>query len=359
MIYGKEFEDRKNKVNQICKNYIKKDDLILLRTLYSCANINEVQPGNNLKDKLSKTPFSNESMGKFLTHFKKEEFSKYSTQNLEVLFQELHNRQCKALNYEPRCIVSVSRNIDTSTNGYMTPGTNKLNMNGAMISRYNYIPASYNNYGKNMVTIGAHSALTLIHETQHACQMEGIMNFALNRETSKEQRGKDALFFLKMAVSNYAQEKDSKALKDYIKNNYVYDFMEHDANMAAVKFVRDQIKQGNIKDDVFLDALAYRTTRDIHLEEQPLVNRIATMEVVIKKYMELFNAIFKDGPLKQQLSKALNEYTKVDKNGHSPLRDGLIRDFEEAKQLIDYCKQNSNHHSKERDNDGPVLRLTR
>ena len=44
MTYGKEFESRKEKVNQICKNYIKKDDLILLRTLYACANINEVQP---------------------------------------------------------------------------------------------------------------------------------------------------------------------------------------------------------------------------------------------------------------------------------------------------------------------------
>lgn len=356
MTYGKEFESRKEKVNQLCKNYIKKDDLILLRTLYACANISEVQP-NATKTQLTQTPFSNESMRRFLMHFNKQDFSKYSTQGLELLFQELHNRQCKDKGYEPRSIVSVSRDMNNTTNGYMTPGTNKININGSLITRYNYTPASYNNYGKNMETIGAHSAMTLIHETQHACQMEGIMNFALNRETTKEQRGKDALFFLKMALSNYATDKNSKALTDYLKNNYVYDYMEHDANMAAMRFVKEQIKAGNLDNDVFLDALSYRVTKDIHIEEQSIVKRVANMEVVVKKQMELFDLVIKDGPLKQQVTKALKDYTKVDKNGHSPFRDGLIRDFDEAKLLIDYCKQNSNHRAKE--DDGPVLRLTR
>ena len=340
MIYSNEFEARKNKINDICKSLNGKEDKILLETIYACANVQEAQEGENLQERLSKTPYTNESLSTFMNHFKKEDFNNYSKKELELLFQELHNRECATSGIEPRYIVSVKSNPEDRSNGYMVPGTNELNINGIIIDRY-ASNESKNNYGKNANTIGAHSALTLIHETQHTCQMEGIMNFVLNREQTKEERGRDAVFFLDMIIGQYAEEKDDKALQDYISNAYWFNFMEHHSNMAPVKFMQNAIKNGDIKDQVFLDALAFRTTNDIHIKEQPTEKRVKDMEKVILKYMGIVNNNIENGPIKEQLMATLEEYTKVDANGHSPLRDGLTRDFENAKNLIKYCQKSS------------------
>ena len=205
MKFSNEFEKKVDAVNKMCKSLKDKDDKILLETLYCVANIQETQPGINLQERLSKTPFTNESMNDFMNHFKKGDFSKYNTQQLEMLFQELHNRECKRSGIEPRYIVSVKGKPGDRSNGYMVPGTNELNVNGGIIDRYRNTPSN-SNYGKNVNTIGAHSAYTLIHETQHTAQMEAVMNFALNKETTKEERGRDAIFFLDMFIAQNADE---------------------------------------------------------------------------------------------------------------------------------------------------------
>lgn len=340
MIYSKEFESRKDKINQICKTLNGRDDKIILQTLYSVANIEETQIGTNLQERLSSTQYSNESLSEFLNHFKREEFNYYSKKDLEILFQELHNRECKTSGIEPRYIVSVKSNKDDRSNGYMVPGSNELNINGTMIDRYKHIESSHN-YGKNENTIGAHSVFTLIHETQHTCQMEGVMNFALNRETTKEERGRDAIFFLDLIVAEYAEKAGDQALSAYISNAYWFNYMEHHSNMAPVKFMKNAIKNGDIKDQVFLDALAYRTTNDIHIKEQPTEKRVLDMEKVINKYIGILKNNFQNGPLKKQLVSVLDEFTKLDDKGHSMLRDTLRKDFQEAKDLIKYCESNS------------------
>lgn len=343
MIFGKDFENKVDKVNQICKTLKDKDDKILLEALYCVTNIEEAQkgePGENLQERLSKTPYTNEPMNVFMNHFKKDDFSKYSKKELALLFQELHNRECKRSEIEPRYIVSVKGNPGDRSNGYMVPGSNELNVNGGIIDRYRNTPSD-NNYGKNVNTIGPHSAFTLIHETQHTCQMEGVMNFALNNEKTKEERGRDAIFFLDMAIAQYADEKNDKELQSYISNAYWFNYMEHHSNMAPVKFMQEAIKNGYIKDQVFFDALAYRTTNDIHIKEQPTEKRVLDMEKVIKKYMNILKTNFKDGPLKEQLVNVLDEFTAVDVNGNSMLRTTLTKDFDEAKAMISYCQKNS------------------
>ena len=340
MIYGKEFEERKNKVNEICKNLNGKDDKILLQTLYSVANIEETQPGTNLQERLSKTPYTGESMSQFLNHFKKEEFTKMSKDQMAMLFQELHNRECKRSDIEPRYIVSVKGSAADGSNGYMVPGANELNINGGMIDRYKNVE-SKDNYGKNANTIGAHSALTLIHETQHTVQMEGVMNFALGREKTKEERGRDAIFFLDMVIGDYAYEKGDKELQNFIRNAYWFNYMEHHSNMAPVKFMQNAIKNGDIKDQVFLDALAYRTTNDIHIKEQPTEKRVIDMEKIIVKYTNIIRNGLKDGPLKNELVTVLDDFCKVDANGNSMLRETLTKDFDNAKELIKYCQKSS------------------
>lgn len=340
MIYGKEFEERKYKANEICKKLFKKEEISLIKTLYNAINLKEDQVGDNLQQRLKSTQYSSLSTQELIKNFRKIRFSYMTNKDMELLFQEIHNRECRKNNVEPRYIVSVKDKLNDKSNGYIVPGSNELNINGAMIKRYNaYNSAS--NYGKNANTIGAHSLFTLIHETQHTCQMEGIMNFALNREKTKEERGRDAIFFLNMAVSQYAEDKHEKVLEDYIKKNYWYDYMEHHSNMAPVKFMKDAIKNGYIDDPVFLDAITFRTTNDIHIREQSTEKRILEMEKVIKKYLLIFDVKFKDGPLKKQLVSVLEDYTKVDKHGHSPLRDSLRKDFEDAKEMIKYCQNNS------------------
>lgn len=340
MIFSNEFEEKKEKINKICKDLKDKDDRIIVKTLYDVSNIQETQKGDNLQERLSKTPFTNESMINFLKHFSKEDFSKYSGTELEYLFQELHNRECKRSEIEPRYIVSVKNKGDMS-NGYMVPGTNELNINAGVIDKYRRVEST-NNHGKNANTIGAHSALTLIHETQHTVQMEGIMNFALNKEQNKEDRARDAIFFLDTIITDYAYEKGDTELQMFIRNAYWFNYMEHKSNMAPVTFIMKQIKDGTITDKAFLDALAYRTTNDIHIKEQPTEKRVLDMEKILVKYTNIVKTQFKDGPLKSELLSVLDEHLKVGENGNSPFRTSMTNDFNMAKEMIKYCEKNTN-----------------
>lgn len=336
MIYSDKFEAKKEKVNSLCKQLLDKEDKLILEILYDVANVQEVQKGKNLQERLSKTPYSDLSVKQLLDTFTKRKFNELSHYKKALLFQELHNRECKNYKFEPRYIVSLKGSESATYNGYMMPGTNELNLNGYMIRKLSSGEVS-NIYGRTPENVGIHFAYTLIHETQHCHQMEKIMDFAIGNDKNEEQNAKSAIFLMNLAVGEYAERNNDKNLQDFIRKAYWYDYMEHCSNMAPVKFMKKAIKNNDVMNMDFYRAMSQRTKSDIHVYDSTIKERISDMEYVIQVYLKVFDEKIADGEIKRKVVDILNDFTKVDENGDSKLRKSLKKDFDMARKMIDYC----------------------
>lgn len=349
--YSEEFEKRRKKINEIIKENKNKEEKIILQTIYSVSNIEDK---HNDKDKLEKvkgTFFSDQKMKDLLNQFVKENFNNKGNKYYEELFQEVYNRQTKENGYEPRYLVEVSGE-SANTNGYMIHGVNMLNINAGMIEKYKKVDEFSNNTDKkNASTIGAHSLLTLIHETQHTFQSEGMMKFVLGEDVDDQhERARNAICIARRSLATYVNYMNLDELDDemdelysLMKDNYWVDYMEHDSNMAPVKFINKQVKEGNLPNEVFLKAGRQRVINDIHIKEcttseevdKALKERAEEMENVVRGYYRFFNKIFKDGEIKNSVSQVLGEYLKVDENGKSQFNKDLNKDFN---MCLDYMK---------------------
>ena len=341
--FSKEFEERRKKVNSIIKGLQGKEDKNILQAIYSVSNVQDNHYDEDKLDKVNRTFFTGMPMKELLSHFKKDVFNSKGPKYYEELFQEIYNRQTKDNGYEPRYLVEVSGDAAT-TNGFMRHGTNMLNINAGMIEKYKKVDEFTDNSDrKNATTIGAHSLLTLVHETQHTFQSEGIMKFALKEdENNLHDKRRNAICLARMSLSNYLhyngdmKNEDDKKIYDLLRNTYWFDYMEHDSNMAPVKFLNKHIKNGNITDEVFIKAGKQRAVNDIHINKvaneseipATLYERADKMEEVIKGYYKYFKEKMQDGEIKNQVCQVLEEYLKVDINGKSEFYKDITKDFD-------------------------------
>lgn len=337
MIFSKTFEEKRKLINDLCKQFEGKEDPSILKSLFSTANIKDRVKGDNLEERLIKTPYSNLSNKDLLALFNFDNVKNLDVQNATLILQELHNRECEQSNIEPRYIVEVRDTKISNCFGYMITGANELNINLGELQKALSTPQDNKNfYCRNQKTIGYHTAFTLIHETQHTCQMENAINFALGKDT-KEEQGRDAVFFLMNVIQEYANKND-RDLAEYIYKNYSLDFTEHCSNMAPIKFMAKAIKNDEISDPLLLGCMANRIRNDIHIEEQSTSKRIEEMDNVVNYLYGIFKDKFMDGPIKQKTVEVLDEYLKYDKNGNSPFTSTLKNDFKNAKNMISYCE---------------------
>ena len=341
--FSDEFEKRRNKVNSVIKSLQAKEDKNILQAIYSVSNIQDNHYDEDKLNKVNKTFFTDMPMKELLSHFKKENFNNKGAKYYEELFQEIYNRQAKDNGYEPRYLVEVSGDAAT-TNGFMRHGTNMLNINAGMIEKYKKVDEFTDNADrKNATTIGAHSLLTLVHETQHTFQSEGIMKFALGEDDENlHDKRRNAICLARMSLSNYLHyngdmnNEDDKKIYDLLRNTYWFDYMEHDSNMAPVKFLNKHIKNGNITDEVFIKAGKQRAVNDIHINKvtdqseipSTLQERAEKMEEVIQGYYKYFKEKMKDGKIKDQVCEVLEGYLKADSEGKSEFNKDITKDFD-------------------------------
>ena len=355
--YSHQFEDKRKTLNTLIKSLNGKEDRAILRAIYGVTNIDDFYNRPDRLDRVKKTAFSGVDTKTLLGHFRKDIFNTKGNNYYEEIFQEVYNRQAKFHGYEPRYIVEVAGDSAT-TNGFMRHGANQLNINAGMIEKYKHIDEGTNlSDRKNANTIGAHSLLTLIHETQHTFQSEGVMDFALNKETDPHERARDAIMLMRLSLSQYVNDysrekfnkEENKEIMDLLKNSYWFDSMEHDSNMAPVKFMNRLLKDKVIDDEVFVKAVEQRAIKDIHINKcvdeteipQTLKERGDKMEQVINEYLRHFKNVMQDGTIKNNVVTVMEAYMKKDENGLSQYRKDLNKDFQMCLNFIEYSKKNT------------------
>ncbi|MBQ7307144.1 MAG: hypothetical protein IJW82_01290, partial [Clostridia bacterium] len=297
----------------------------------------------------------------------------------EELFQEIYNRQSKDNGYEPRYLIDCSGEVGQA-NGFIRHGSNVLNINSGIIEKYKLIDQYTDIFNtKNSNTIGAHTLLTLIHETQHTFQCEGLMNFALNLDKDNDHdRARNAICLARMSLINYLhspttdlKDPENRKLADLIRQNYIYDYMEHDSNMAPIRYITKHYANGNMQDDVFLKAGAQRIVRDIHIndvaweEDIPVVlsERADKMEEIVKGYYTYFEKFMASGEIKDSVCSVLKDYLKTDELGISKFKTDLNKDFNMCLNFINYVKENTmsdeNTYSNEYDKPKTLVKTLR
>ena len=338
MKYSKKFEDKKQCLNEMIKQLNGKEEESMLKCLYSLAFNKDHFEGKNIQDRLKKTPYSDMPSSQFLKLFSGKNIKKLNVENATLILQELHNRECQKSQIEPRYLVELRDTKMSGCMGFMVPTSNELNINLGEINKALETPLDKKNlYARNKNTIGYHTALTLIHETQHTAQMENALNFALNYD-KKEDRPRDAIFLMLTALNEYGSHVDKK-FGEKLFYTYPVDYTEHCSNMAIVKFMQNVIKDNEVVDNDMLGCLAERITQDIHLKEKPVEERTKEIDETVCQLFEYFKENFQDGKIKQMTVDTLESYLKHDEKGNSKFKQSLTNDFDNALKVLNYCKQ--------------------
>lgn len=344
MIYSKEFEEKRKEVNKLVKDINKYGDRILAKSLYELANIEDVYINDEIKHLMLKnTNFTKNSDKEIYEMLLKNTFTKLPKERLVHLFQEMYNRASKKDGKEPRYIVSVKgKKSDGGVMGFMEPATNRLNVNGYMINSYKNVPGEETNK-YNSRTIGPTFAYVLLHETEHTCQMENAINFAIDKSQNAEKKAMGAMTLMKLAVEEYAMQNEDVKLMDYIEDKYWFDYDEHDANMAPMYQMKKAYEKGEISDPAFIGALKMfeEDSIDARTEnatkeqnKQKLESRVLEMESIANYLISVFNAKIKDDPMKRKISETLKAYMRVDEKGNSRFRTRLRSDFDMCLQVM-------------------------
>lgn len=349
--YSENFEERRNKVNELLEEYSKRDSNFLIKAVYNSTNI-ENNVGKYSPEKLSETTFSKCSNQNLLFHFGSTIFPIFENDVLQDLFQEVYNRQSKQKGCEPRYIVKYDE-YSLNVNGYIQPNFNKLFINSAAVDNYRDVLTPDTETNRYKYNLGANTLLSVIHETEHTYQYEGVMRFLLNEETSSSERAKDALVILKEAIGqslNYHYE-DGFEPDDYFEmlglynHTYKFDLQEHDANMATVRFLKDNLKKGHLPDKSFTDTMEYRIKRNLYIDKTPedkietdLSERLLQMEKILNRFIESFETNFENGELKKQILQVVKPYMQVDNKGNSPFRKDMNNDFNMCLNFLKECE---------------------
>ena len=354
--YKNTFDDRKKKVNELCKALNGKEDKLLLKSIYSIANYQD-KFGIEGQERIASTMFTGQSDKELMGNFLKDKFKDMGEKQMRNLFQELYNRAVTKNGNAPRYVVSV-KNIDDGIMGFMETYTNALEINKNMINRFKGNQGS-NVRANNVTTVGPMFANVLLHETQHTCQMENIIKYACGEFTNKEDKARACMSLMKVVVEEYAYSKNDKYLQSYLDKNYWFDFDEHDANMFPMMYIKEMYQKGEIKDKVFAevmhfweeDSLGFKVDWDNKSKaNKNFETRLKDMEDVANYCIDIFNKNVQDGELKRDIMNTLNEYMKVDQNGDSPFRTRIQNDFNMCAQVFfnkdKYTKKESMEESK-------------
>lgn len=329
--YSDDYENKRELivklVNDLYKN--KKDNEAIIRVIYESANTKCIINEDNEKiNRVKETTFTNLSTKELLKLFNKENFfhlltpakKKESLYFYENLLQEVYNRQAKENNCEPKNLVFVRELTNPLTLGYTTFGKNDLFINRLYLDLPKYIRTE-----NKLKVLGGDILKTLIHETQHTIQHENIMKFAINDLQDDREK-----FIACLNIARYAFYSTPEGEKHY-KDNYKFDMMEHDANIAPIKYIMNKEKNGDF--DNFDVKCLYANKEKSRLDIQDindtksLNKRTREMEKVINDYRKYINSL-PEGEITNKVRDTLNDYMKKDKKGNSKFKDLLKKDFE-------------------------------
>lgn len=332
---NKRYEDLNNKINVWFAN--KEQDINILRSLYAQSNLRENEMVDRSEDVKKGTMFSDLTNEELLARFEKEHFNKYTNKELKHLFQETHNRFIKESGY------NVTRNVVVKVNskepgmgGYVCSADDILFINKCLINKGKETKDMSNII--NQKSIGKIYLDVLLHETKHNIQYEDAIDFALGNKQEKDRAFAGALMIVNNTNFYIADTKKDETYPMEWQAMYNWHAYEHEANYAAVNRIEKFYDPEKKKTLDYAQFMTLYMDASLHFRpdpnnpeknEQACKARVDKIEQYVLKQMKYFEKGTADCELKKNILSQMKEYTTVDENGHSPLRDRFNKEVRE------------------------------
>lgn len=332
-----EFKNTAIEVNNLIKSSKGKEDEILLKTLFDmvCFEKPVVKENKKCSELSDKDLFS-----KFFPY----NFNNTEKKNLLPYFQEIYNRFAKNNNHDNRYQVMFNKSKDFKPFGQTSAFDSNIILNYSFISKMKKKDFDYY-IGADRRTVSSFMLITLFHEAEHTFQFDKALDFV----TDKEVNGKNAIILLDLLVRKYIVENvvDGKLpenlqdLNRKINSSYSLSFMEHDANVTALKAANNLVTShslSNYHETVMKDALerkskAFLEMNIFNCKTTNLAEKTKDMQDVISYYVDFVEKNLQDGKIKEKLLKEVREYIKEDKNGNSKFKNDVMNDYKDCVQF--------------------------
>lgn len=326
---NKKYKEFQGKIKEWKKQGYDKN---LLQGLFNLSNPIDDDKVDYTNDLKQCTNYSSLTNKQFNSIFLNERFKKLDSEQLKNVFQELHNRYITSNGYE------VSRNVvigedknNWSTYGYVSPMNNMLFINKYAIDKEKNDDDELFLNNKN-IGIGLYNIIT--HESQHICQFESAIDFANGVRKDPKNDFLAAMIIIEHTnASKVVEEKDIVYFSNY-RENYDYQYTEHDANYKAFKktklsFGNDEKFMQDYKN--YLGFAGYNSLRGLpFLSTQKFIDkRLDKMEKFVKYEVDYFNKNIKDCSLKEELIRTINKYMDSTNKSESNFRKDLKSEISE------------------------------
>ena len=336
---NKRYTELSNKIENWFNN--KEQDINILRSLYAQSHLEENKMVDRSEDIKKGTMFSKLTNEELLARFEKEHFNKYTDKELKHLFQEAHNRFIKESGLDvTRNVVVKVNSAEPGMGGYVCFADDILFINKHLINQ-GKATKDMNNI-INEKSIGKVYLDVLLHETKHNIQYEDAIDFALGNKQEKDRAFAGALMIVNNSNFYIADTKKDSTYSMEWRSKYDWHAYEHEANYAAIKRIEQFYDPEKKKTLDYAQFMTLYMDASLHFRPDPnnpeknekaCQDRVKKIEDYVLKQMKYFEKGTEDCPLKNNILKAMKEYTTVDEKGHSPLRDRFNK---EVRELCDY-----------------------
>lgn len=302
------------------------------------------------KDRLNQTEFSNISNEELFAKFNKEIFNNLPTDELEHLFQEVHNRMAINNDTEVQRICKIDELED------QVLATTYFESNRIIINKDKIESAKKTPFGViNKNNLGIQYLLNILHETQHNVQFNNSLKYVLNLTQSPQEDFMGAVSLMLTSLDDYARHNNNEELNERLYENYWYSYEEHNANYYAIKMVKEMFDNGSLKNYNSAMALQYFIEETLMIKsnfvdyDKIIKRNQEEMENVIYELYEDFNKYISDCDMKDKLMQTVKAYIAKNAKGNSMLSTQLNKDLKYFVKTLKEAKSYRNTHEDERE----------
>lgn len=338
---NKKYESVLNKLKDLHSN--KQIDETVFQSLACLCQLKHHRLNDKLDDDIKEeTLYTKKSYEELMSMLEYPNFQNLSDVKLINLFQEIHNRFMSQSKNEVTRQVYVGVSLDHGgADAFMDYENDLLFVNNERICEVK----SLNNYDGNLnkTSCGKFFMDVVLHESQHIMQVENALDFVMESSDDLEKDFSACMTLINAVNYGLSSKFGNYEYIDDHKRNYLFHFIEHEANYTAFKCVTNSVPE-NRKDFSYYQYLNEATSYDLGFyptldsqnNEQKIQNRVYSMEEYIKTMFNYFALGVANCDIKSRVIETVSKYLKVDENGNSQFRTRMKNELNEL--LENYLK---------------------
>lgn len=338
--------EKRDLLAKIITNEKNIDENLLLTLKPLACTTNEFENcDESFFDRLHTTIYSNLDDKSLLKKFDYKSFNKLSKEHLQLLFQEVYNRQTKSNDCEPCYIVDIGPNFNSRSIalGSINPSSNRLCINEnalecsikakeqSALTGYNYKNASYHYLG------------IISHETQHSIQYQQIYDLLTGQDMSDYDRNQASINIMSYTLRRMTSYSMNRDIRDVMCNTYSIYNNEHNANLVAIKTIKSMITNYGATEtntqvlNYFIKEclrITYETDISQHIKD-----RTRRMHQYVGDMLKLFKEYISDCPTKDLIVKNVENYI-TSEEGRSQYEIDLLSEMSMCHKMYDEIMNN-------------------